>query len=100
MQRGKDLRTGVRLPSSPPLKSTKKVLIKKSTFFILITIIVYDDKGRELNMSTGSESENKIYTQINELVDIGEIPKYIDILVCKNYGDEDNTLSSFRVNLE
>ena len=49
-------------------------------------------------MSTGSESENKIYTQINELVDIGEIPKYIDILVCKNYGD--NTLSSFRVNLE
>lgn len=66
----------------------------------LITIIVYDDKGRELNMSTGSESENKIYTQINELVDIGEIPKYIDILVCKNYGDEDNTLSSFRVNLE
>ena len=23
MQRGKDLRTGVRLPSSPPLKSTK-----------------------------------------------------------------------------
>ena len=35
-------------------------------------------------MSTGSESENKIYTQINELVDIGEIPKYIDILVCKN----------------
>lgn len=51
-------------------------------------------------MSTGSESENKIYTQINELVDIGEIPKYIDILVCKIYGDEDNTLSSFRVNLE
>lgn len=63
-------------------------------------IILYDDKGRELNMSTGIESENKIYTQINELVDIGEIPKYIDILVCKNYGEEDNPLSSFRVNLE
>ena len=51
-------------------------------------------------MSTGSESENKIYTQINELIDIGEISLYIDILVCTNYGEEANPLSSFRVNLE
>lgn len=63
-------------------------------------IIVYDDKGRSLNMSTGIEGKNKIYTQINELVDIGQIPKYIDILVCKNYGEESNPLSRFRVNLE
>ena len=63
-------------------------------------IIVYDDKGRELNMSKGIEGKDKIYTQINELVDIGQIPKYIDILVCKNYGEESNPLSSFRVNLE
>ena len=63
-------------------------------------IIVYDDKGRALNMSTGIEGKNKIYTQINELVDIGQITKYIDILVCKNYGEESNTLYRFRVNLE
>ena len=63
-------------------------------------IIVHDDKGRELNMSSGVEGENKLYTQINELVDIGEIPKYIDIFVCTNYGEEANALSSFRVNID
>ena len=63
-------------------------------------IIVHDDKGKELEMSTGSDGKNKIYTQINELIDIGEIPSYIDILVCTNYGEEANPLSSFRVNLK
>ena len=63
-------------------------------------IIVHDDKGRELNMSSGVEGENKLYTQINELVDIGEIPKYIDIFVCTNYGEEANAISSFRVNID
>lgn len=63
-------------------------------------IIVHDDKGRELEMSTGSDGKNKMYTQINELIDIGEIPLYIDILVCTNYGEEANPLSSFRVNLK
>ena len=63
-------------------------------------IIVYDDKGRELEMSTGSDGKNKMYTQINELIDIGEIPLYIDILVCTNYGKEVKPLSSFRVNLK
>lgn len=66
-------------------------------------VIVKDDKKRELQMSVGSEGENKIYTQINELVNIGEIPKYIDILVLKNLTDEDQNskaLSSFRVDLE
>lgn len=66
-------------------------------------VIVKDDKKRELQMSVGSEGENKIYTQINELVNIGEIPKYIDILVLKNFTDEDQNskaLSSFRVDLE
>ena len=64
-------------------------------------IIVHDDKGRELEMSTGSDGKNKMYTQINELIDIGEIPPYIDILVCTNYGEEEkNPLSSFRVNLK
>lgn len=62
-------------------------------------IIVHDNKGRELEMSTGSGGKNKIYTQINELINIGEIPPYIDILVCTNYGEEDNPLSKFRVNL-
>lgn len=63
-------------------------------------IIVHDDKGRELEMSTGSDGKNKMYTQINELIEIGEIPSYIDILVCTNYGEEANPLSSFRVNLK
>ena len=63
-------------------------------------IIVRDDKGRELEMSTGSDGKNKMYTQINELIEIGEIPSYIDILVCTNYGEEANPLSSFRVNLK
>lgn len=63
-------------------------------------IIVYDDKGRALEMSTGSDGKNKMYTQINELIDIGEIPLYIDILVCTNYGEEANPLSSFRVDLK
>lgn len=63
-------------------------------------IIVYDDKGRELTMSSGVEGENKLYTQINELVNIGEIPKYIDILVCTNYGEEANAISSFRVKID
>ncbi len=63
-------------------------------------IIVHDDKGRELEMSTGSDGKNKMYTQINELIDIGEIPLYIDILVCANYGEESNPLSSFRVDLK
>ena len=63
-------------------------------------IIVHDDKGRELNMSSGVEGENKLYTQINELIDIGEIPPYIDILVCTNYGEEANAISSFRVNID
>lgn len=63
-------------------------------------IIVKDDKGRELNMSAGTEGKNKIYTQINELIGIGEIPKYIDILVCESYEEEANPLSSFKVNLE
>lgn len=63
-------------------------------------IIVHDDKGRELEMSTGSDGKNRMYTQINELIDIGEIPLYIDILVCTNYGEEANPLSSFRVNLK
>lgn len=63
-------------------------------------IIVHDDKGRELEMSTGSDGKNKMYTQINELIDIGEIPLYIDILVCTNYGEESNPLSSFRVDLK
>lgn len=63
-------------------------------------IIVYDDKGRALEMSTGSDGKNKMYTQINELIDIGEIPLYIDILVCTNYGEEANPLSSFRVELK
>lgn len=63
-------------------------------------IIVRDDKGRELEMSIGSDGKNKMYTQINELIEIGEIPSYIDILVCTNYGEEANPLSSFRVNLK
>lgn len=63
-------------------------------------IIVHDEKGRELEMSMGIEGKNKMYTQINELIDIGEIPSYIDILVCTNYGEEENPLSSFRVNLK
>ena len=63
-------------------------------------IIVYDDKGRELTMSSGVDGNNKIYTQINELVNIGEIPKYIDIFVCTNYGEEANAISSFRVNID
>ena len=63
-------------------------------------IIVYDDKGRALEISTGRERKNKMYTQINELIDIGEIPLYIDILVCTNYGEEANPLSSFRVDLK
>ena len=63
-------------------------------------IIVYDDKGRALEMSTGSDGKNKMYTQINELIDIGEITLYIDILVCTNYGEEANPLSSFRVDLK
>lgn len=63
-------------------------------------IIVHDDKGRALEMSTGSDGKNKMYTQINELIDIGEIPLYIDILVCTNYGQEANPLSSFRVNIK
>ena len=63
-------------------------------------IIVHDDKGRELNMSSGVDGENKIYTQINELVNIEEIPKYLDIFVCTNYGEEENALSTFRVNID
>ena len=63
-------------------------------------IIVHDDKGRELNMSNGIDGKNKIYTQINELVEIGQIPKYIDIFVCTNYAQEENALSTFRVNID
>ena len=63
-------------------------------------IIVHDDKGRELNMSSGVDGENKIYTQINELVNLEEIPKYLDIFVCTNYGEEENALSTFRVNID
>ena len=63
-------------------------------------LIVYDEKGRAVEMSTGSDGKNKMYTQINELIDIGEIPLYIDILVCTNYGEEANPLSSFRVDLK
>lgn len=63
-------------------------------------IIVHDDKGRDLTMSSGADGENKLYTQINELVNIGEIPKYIDIFVCTNYGEEANAISSFRVNID
>ena len=63
-------------------------------------IIVHDDKGRELNMSNGIDGKNKIYTQINELVEIGQMPKYIDIFVCKNYAQEENALSTFRVNID
>lgn len=66
-------------------------------------IIVKDNKGRELQMSVGTDGENKIYTQINELINIGEIPKYIDILVYKNIpveGQDSKVLSSFRINLE
>nr|WP_242824080.1 DUF4179 domain-containing protein [[Clostridium] dakarense] len=66
-------------------------------------IIVKDDKGRELEMSVGTDGENKIYTQINELINIGEIPKYIDVLVFENFpveGENSKALSSFRVNLE
>lgn len=63
-------------------------------------IIVRDDKGRELEMSTGVDSKKKVYTQVNELIDIGEIPKYVDILVCTNYGEEKNHLSRFSVNLK
>ena len=51
-------------------------------------------------MSSGVDGNNKIYTQINELVNIGEIPKYIDIFVCTNYGEEANAISSFRVNID
>lgn len=63
-------------------------------------IIVHDDKGRELPMTTGIDRNDKMYTQINELINVGEIPKYIDILVCTNYGEEDNPISHFRVNLD
>lgn len=66
-------------------------------------IMVKDDKGRDLQMSVGTDGENKVYTQINELINIGEIPKYLDILVFKNIpveGQESKALSSFRVNLE
>lgn len=51
-------------------------------------------------MSAGTEGKNKIYTQINELIGIGEIPKYIDILVCESYEEEANPLFSFKVDLE
>ena len=63
-------------------------------------IIVHDDKGRELNMSNGIDGKNKIYTQINELAEIGQMPKYIDIFVCTNYAQEENALSTFRVNID
>ncbi|MEG0051167.1 MAG: DUF4179 domain-containing protein [Terrisporobacter sp.] len=63
-------------------------------------IILHDDKGRELKMSSGVGGDNKMYTQINELIDIGERPKYIDVFVCTNYGQEANALSNFRVNIE
>ena len=62
-------------------------------------VIIQDDQGRTLEMSSGADGENKMYTQINELIKVGDIPKYIDILVCKNYGEESNPLSSFRVDL-
>lgn len=62
-------------------------------------IIVKDDQGRELEMSTGADGDNKVYTQINELINIGEIPKYIDVLVTENLADV-KPLSSFRVDLE
>ncbi len=62
--------------------------------------IVREIKGRELNMSSGVDGENKIYTQINELVNLEEIPKYLDIFVCTNYGEEENALSTFRVNID
>ena len=51
-------------------------------------------------MSNGIDGKNKIYTQINELVEIGQIPKYIDIFVCTNYAQEENALSTFRVNID
>ena len=63
-------------------------------------IIVHDDKGRELKMSNGIDGKNKIYTQINELAEIGQMPKYIDIFVCTNYAQEENALSTFRVNID
>lgn len=63
-------------------------------------VIIQDDQGRTLEMSSGADGENKMYTQINELIKVGDIPKYIDILVCKNYGEESNPLSSFRVDLK
>ncbi|MDU4936002.1 MAG: hypothetical protein E6X43_11890 [Peptostreptococcaceae bacterium] len=66
-------------------------------------IIVYDDKGRELEMTVAQEGANKMYTQINELINIGETPKYIDIFVYENIpveGEDYKPLSSFRVMLD
>jgi hypothetical protein len=66
-------------------------------------VIVKDNNGSELPMSVGTDEANRMYTQINELNNIGEIPKYIDILVLKDLTDKDQNskaLSSFRVNLE
>lgn len=44
-----------------------------------------------------------MYTQINELINIGETPKYIDIFVYENIpveGEDYKPLSSFRVMLD
>lgn len=62
-------------------------------------IIVTDDKGRELEMS--SSNEGKVCTQIHELINIGERPKYIDVCVYKdNDAERVNPISCFRVDLE
>lgn len=61
-------------------------------------IIVKDQKGRELELSSGIDGDNKIYTQINELIKVGEIPEYIDVFIYP----EDLTkspLHSFRVEI-
>ncbi|MGL5330015.1 MAG: hypothetical protein ACRDD7_12150 [Peptostreptococcaceae bacterium] len=61
-------------------------------------IILIDDKGREIEMSSGIDGENKIYTQINNLVNIGEIPKYIDIYVIEDFM-KNEAIASFRVDI-
>lgn len=76
----------------------KQSMAKKK--FYTNFIIVTDDKGREMEMSGGGGSEDKII-QIHDLINKGDIPKYINISIYKSDDPNRlNPLSSFKVNLK
>ena len=76
----------------------KQSMAKKK--FYTNFIIVTDDKGREMEMSGGGGSEDKII-QIHDLINKGDIPKYINISIYKSDDPNRlNPLSSFKVDLK